>query len=655
MNKTVGVVAHVDAGKTTLLEQLLYNANAIKKPGRVDNKNTILDYHTIEKERGITVYSDQISVEYIGSKFHFIDTPGHVDFSAEMERTVRILDCAVIVLSAVEGIEGHTHTVWRMLRKYNIPTIFFINKMDRVGADFSKVYCEIKKNFTDDLCLFSEPVVNEDEIDIINLASPLKFDEKIVEFLADRDEKILEKYFKEEDINVDMLKDKARSLIAKGQMFPCLCGSGLKNKGIRNLLEILDGFISTEYIYQDDFRATVYKIRHDKNGNKETFIKVNSGKIKVKDIVEHNKTGLVDEKVNAISVSKGGKQIRKDELNAGEIGLLSGLKHSYIGEGLGCERDFNDFVLIPALRAKVLYGDKINPKEILAVFNILTEEDPSMDAVWIEELGEININVMGLIQLEVLQHVIKERFEIEVEFGKPEVLYKETIVNEVMGFGHFEPYKHFSEVEISISPGSRGKGVNFFSKCSVDKLDLKWQRNIEKNIEDGCKKGILTGSEVTDVNITLVSGRAHEKHTSGGDFRQATFRAIRHGLEQSESILLEPYYDFSVKVSQELSGRVMTDMINMKGLIDPPVSDGNYAIISGIVPVSTSMDYPAELASFSGGKGVVVMCFNGYGKCYNQDQVVEKINYDKDGDSEYTSYSVYCSKGKVYTKKGKKE
>jgi translation elongation factor EF-G len=503
--------------------------------------------------------------------------------------------------------------------------------------------------------LFSEALVNEDEIEIINLVNPEKVDERIIEFLADRDEKILERYLNEEEINVNNLKDIAVSLIAEGEMFPCLCGSGLKNKGIGYLLEILDSFVSTKYITESDFRGTVYKIKHDKNGNKETYIKVESGKINVKDIVEHNKTGLVDEKVNAISVSKGGKQIRKDVLTAGEIGFLSGLKHSYIGEGLGFESDFNDFALIPALRAKVLYGDIINPKEILGIFNILTEEDPSMDAVWIEELGEININVMGLIQLEVLQHVIKERFEIEVEFGKPEVLYKETILNEVTGFGHFEPYKHFSEVEIIITPGIRGEGVKFFSKCSVDKLDLKWQRNIEKNIEDGCKKGILTGSQLTDVNITLISGRAHEKHTSGGDFRQATFRAIRYGLEQSESILLEPYYDFSIKVSQELSGRVMTDMIKMKGLIDAPVSDGIYSIIAGMVPVSTSMDYPSELASFSGGKGVMNMYFKGYGTCHNQSEVVDKMNYDKDGDLEYTSYSVYCSKGKVYTMKGRKD
>jgi small GTP-binding protein len=658
MNKTVGVVAHVDAGKTTLLEQLLYNTNAIKEPGRVDNKNTVLDYHTIERDRGITVYSDQITVKYGDSKFHFIDTPGHVDFSSEMERTVRILDCAVIILSAVEGIEGHTLTVWKMLRKYKVPTIFFINKMDRIGSNFQIVVEEIKKTMTDDMCVFTEPgETGNNESGNSGIISHIKdngFNDSIIEFLADRNDELMESFLEEQELDYMKMLETAVTLIKNGEMYPCLCGSGLKNSGVDILLDILENFIKTDYNPSSKFRGTVYKVRYDNDGKKETYIKVLAGSIRVKDSIKHNIVDESVEKINSIWVGIGRKRIQKDCLEAGEIGSISGLDLSYTGEGIGDEVDFNDLALIPALKSKVVYDEKLNPREILKIFKILTEEDPTMDALWMEDLSEIHINVMGVIQLEVLKHVVMERFSVVVNFSKPEVLYLETILDEVIGFGHFEPYKHFSEVELMISSNERGSGITFSSECSVDTLDLRWQRNIEKNIEEGCKKGILTGSKLTDVNITLISGKAHEKHTSGGDFRQATFRAIRHGLEQGECVLLEPFYDFSIRVEKELSGRVMTDMINMKGIVEPPLYEGEFSVIAGKVPVSTSMDYPVELASFSGGKGIVSMVFKGYGRCWNQDEVVEKMKYDNDSDQEYTAYSVYCSKGKVYTMKGRR-
>lgn len=655
MNKTIGMVAHVDAGKTTLVEQLLLHTNSIKTAGRVDSGNTVMDHHEIEKQRGITVYSDQITVEYKDSRFHFIDTPGHVDFSSEMERTVRILDCAVIILSAVEGIEGHTHTVWHTLRKYGVPTIFFINKMDREGADFHGVVEEIRKTFTEDICILSEPKGNNDGLKIESKIDKTPIPESFVEFLADRDDEIMEKYLNGEEIEYSQSIEVLKTLFNGGFLFPCLCGSGLKNSGVDILLSALEEFLATSYCIDSDFSGTVYKVRCDNDGNKEVFVKVLAGQMKVKDVVVHKNLDMAEEKVNAIKSVIGSKTVHKDILEAGETAMVSGLKRAYVGEGLGKEDDFSDLSLLPALKSRVIYDESINHKKIVEIFNILTEEDPLIDALWMEELGELHINVMGVIQLEVLQHAVRERFGVDVEFGKPEVVYLETIADQVLGYGHFEPYKHYAEVELRIAPGKRGEGIVFSSECSLDTLDLKWQRNIEKNIVEGCKRGILTGSKLTDVNITLVSGKVHEKHTSGGDFRQATFRAIRHGIEQSESILLEPYYDFSIKVSQELAGRIMSDMMNMKGTVEPPVSDGLNSVVKGMVPVSTSMNYPAELASFTGGKGSISLVFRGYGECHNQDEVISKHEYDKDSDLEHTSYSVYCAKGKTFMIKGRRD
>ena len=655
MNKTIGMVAHVDAGKTTLVEQLLLHTDSIMAAGRVDSGSTVMDYHEIEKQRGITVYSDQMTVEYNDSRFHFIDTPGHVDFSSEMERIVRILDCAVIILSAVEGIEGHTHTVWQTLKKYGVPTVFFINKMDREGADFKGVVEEIRKNFTDDICIFAVPRDDNGELQIESLMDKNTFAESIVEFLADRDDAIMEKYLDGEDVEYSACLDVLKSLFNKGNIFPCLCGSGLRNTGVDKLLNLLEEFLDTDYDIDSDFRGTVYKVRYDKDGNKEVFVKVLSGQMKVKDVIVHKNLDMAEEKVNSIRTVTGRKTVHKDLLEAGETAVVSGLNKAYVGQGLGKEEDFSDLSLLPALKSKVIYDETISHKKMVEIFNILTDEDPLIDALWMEELSELHINVMGVIQLEVLQHAVKERFAIDVEFGKPEVVYLETINQEVVGFGHFEPYKHYAEVEVRISPGLRGEGIVFSSECSLDSLDLKWQRNIEKNIADGCRRGALTGSRLTDLNISLVAGKAHVKHTSGGDFRQATFRAIRHGIDQCQSILLEPYYDFSIKVSQELAGRVMSDMMNMNGTLEPPVSDGVNSIVSGIVPVSTSMDYPAELASFTSGKGSLSMVFRGYGKCHNQDQVISRYGYDKEGDLEYTSYSVYCAKGKTYTLRGRRD
>lgn len=654
MYKTIGMVAHVDAGKTTLLEQILFNTNSIRMAGRVDNKDTILDYHSIERQRGITVFSDQTIAQYNDSTYYLIDTPGHVDFSTEMERSIRILDCAVIILSAVEGIEGHTQTVWKLLRKYNIPTIFFVNKLDRAGADFEKVCSEIHNTFTKDLCIFVEPNNNETFTHVNPLVSLEKFDDSIIEFIAERNELIMNQYINDENIDYSILIKVSRDLISSNKLFPCVCGSGLKNIGVDNLLFILDKFVITNYEDTSDFSGTVYKIRHDNLNNKETFIKVLSGILQVKDIISHQiNDNSKEEKINQIKIYKGNQYILKNHLNAGELGAVIGINSAFIGEGLGSCSDFNNYSLIPTLRSKVIFDEKVSPKDVLEKFKILTSEDPSINAIWVDELNEIQINVMGLIQLEILKYIVKERFDIDVDFGTAKVIYKETITNETYGFGHFEPYKHFSEVEFKITPNNRGEGITFSSECSTDILHIRWQRLVEKNIMDSCKRGILTGSLITDIHITLISGRAHVKHTSGGDFRQATFRAMRQGIEKVNNILLEPYYDFNITISQELSGKVMTDIVKMNGTFNIPMSDGMNSTITGKIPVSSSMYYPAELASFSRGKGKISLTFSCYDICHDQENVIEKIDYNKDKDPKYTSNSIYCSHGKTYSVLGK--
>lgn len=653
MYKTIGMVAHVDAGKTTLIEQLLYNAKVIQKAGRVDNKNTFLDYHSIEKQRGITVFSDQAMLSFNNCTYYLVDTPGHVDFSTEMERSIRILDAAVIILSSVEGIEGHTETIWRLLKKYNVPTLFFINKLDREGADFNRVVKEIKESFTDDLCILSKPLSPSSFCDIKLLIDDKTIDPSIVEFIADRNDEIMQKYLEDMHIETADLINTMKNLFMKNEIFPCLCGSTLKNIGVKELMFIIDLLIDTNYNTKAKFKGTVYKIRYDGN-NKLTFIKALEGKIKVKDSVVHKINGeKIYEKINEIREYNGAKYTQLNEVQAGQIVGVTGLNSSYVGEGIGDIEDFNHFELNPALKSKVNIEDSTNPKEVLKVFQILTQEDPSLNVTWVEALKEIHIHVMGIIQLEVLKNIVKDRFNIDVNFGTPEVIYKETITQNTRGFGHFEPLRHYAEVEILMSPSSRGSGITFSSNCSVDILDTRWQRLIEKSIIDGTKRGILTGSPLTDIHITLIRGKSHIKHTSGGDFREATLRAIRQGIDKVNNILLEPYYNFTIKVNKSLCGRVMNDITKMYGKFDPPILKNDKAILTGTVPVATSMNYPSELASFTQGKGAISFNFKGYDVCHNSSEVIEKIGYDKNKDPEYTSNSIFCSHGKAYTVSGK--
>lgn len=648
MNKTIGIVAHVDAGKTTLIEQILYNTNSIKEAGRVDKKNTVLDYHSIERERGITVFSDQASLKYKNSVLHIIDTPGHVDFSSEMERSLKILDCAVIIISAVEGIQGHTETVWKLLRQYNIPTIFFINKLDRVGANFYKVYDDISKNLTNDISNFTKPNDGEMFSSVLTLFSEKNFDPNIIGFISERNDILLEKYLNDEELSHSELSSSIKEQFSSCKIFPCFCGSSLKNIGINYLLDFIDSFISTNYFPNIDFGALVYKIKHDENNNKLTYIKVTSGTVKTKDIIVHNiNDEIIEEKINQIKVSNGSSYSSVNSISAGEFGVLVGIDNSYIGEGLGICNDVIDFSLKPVLQSDVKFGSSLNPKEVLSIFQMLNAEDPSLGVEWNTVLGRLQINVMGVIQLEVLKHEVKERFLIDVDFEKPEVLYKETIKEETIGFGHYEPYKHYAEVKFKITPAKRNSGISYLSNINHDILYPRWQKLVSKLVVPACRRGVLTGSPVTDINIELIKGSADIKHTSGGDFSQATYRAVRHGLENADNILLEPYYKFKITVLQDLCGKVMNDITKMCGLFDSPITVGNNSIIEGRVPVASSMNYASDLAAFTKGKGNVSFIFDGYDLCHNQDEIIKKYNYDSNSDSEFTSNSIFCNKGSV--------
>lgn len=649
MYKTIGMVAHVDAGKTTLLEQILYHTNSIKEVGRVDNKNTVLDYHPIEKERGITIFSDQAVVTYNDCTYQLIDTPGHVDFSTEMERAIRILDYAIIIISAVEGIEGHTETVWQLLKKYNIPTIFFINKLDRIGANFNNTINEIKNTFTNNLIILTDEDTDKNITYLMDNPTT-----ELIESVADYDDSILNKYIDGIEIGTQELTDAINILFNNNAISPCLGGVGLKGIGINELLKAIDTFTTSPHRDDDNpLSGTVYKIRYDDAGKKLTFIKLYTGSLKVKDTITHRiMDNTITEKINEIRIYNGTKFTLCDTAYPGQLIAVTGLNSSYIGEGIGDNEDYNDFLLIPTLKSKVIYDSSENPKEILKIFMLLTEENPSLDVLWIEELKEIHIKVMGTIQLEVLTQIVLDRFGKIIEFGTPEILYKETITSKTHGFGHFEPLKHYAEIEFDIEPAPRGSGISFDSICSVDVLHTRWQRLSIKNIADACKKGILTGSPLTDVSITLTTGKSHVKHTSGGDFRQATFRAIRQGIEKVDNILLEPFYQFKVKVEKHLSGRVMSDITKMHGNFDAPITSNEHIIITGRVPVSTAMNYPSILASFSSGKGSITFVFAGYDICHNTDEVIERLGYNKDTDKDYTSTSIFCSHGKAYSVKG---
>ncbi|MFJ7680144.1 GTP-binding protein [Peribacillus sp. NPDC097284] len=637
MNKTIGIVAHVDAGKTTFSEQLLFYTNSIKHRGRVDHQDAFLDSHDIERQRGITVFADQAMFSYRDSNYNLIDTPGHVDFSPEMERSIQVMDYAIIIVSAVEGIEGHTETVWGLLQKYQVPTFFFINKIDRVGADVDAVMKDIQLNLTQDVCNITDSFTD----------GVMK--EELVEFVAERNELLLDHYM-DQGYNQDLWFKTMKDLFHDNKVFPLACGSALHGVGVESFMKKVDQLTATDYRSQGPFAGRVYKIRHDGNGTRITFIKALSGTLRVRDEIEYGKPeDSVFEKITSIRIYNGSTFKNVNQVAAGELFAVTGLSLASVGDGLGLIKESSVFDMIPTLKSKVTFEPTVNIKEALQYFKIMDVEDPSLDVSWEERSQEIHVHVMGTIQLEVLVQLVKDRFLLNITFEKPEILYKETIGTDAIGYGHFEPLGHYAEVHLQLEPGERNSGITFDNRCHADDLTVGIQNLIRHHLFEREHHGILTGSPLTDIHVTLLTGRAHNKHTSGGDFREATYRALRQGLEKAENILLEPVYLFKIRVDLDQMGRVLSDIQQAHGSFDSPKTEGDKAILTGLVPVATFMDYSSQLASFTQGKGNINLTFAGYDLCHNPKEVIERTEYNKNADPDYTSSSIFCSKGQGYT------
>lgn len=669
MKKTIGILAHVDAGKTTFSEQVLYHTNSIRNRGRVDHKDSFLDSHNIERQRGITVFSDQGVFEFNNSTYYLVDTPGHIDFSTEMERAIAIMDYAIVIVSSVEGVQGHTKTVWNLLRKYNIPSIFFINKLDRIGADKERVIREIKRDLTKDIfyidCKNTNNIKSEENVNDFISEGEFYLDEEAVEFISEYDDNLLEKYL-EGNYDKNIWIRTLIELIKENNVFPCFGGSALQDDGIVEFLHALDNLTYTDYNPNGEFSGRVYKVRHDENGNRITFIKALEGTLKVKDEISYSgelqeKSSLncnindkkeyvneITEKINSIRIYNGSKFKAVDCVKAGDLFAVSGVSSAIAGDGIGTLKEKTNYEMIPTLMSKVIFDKSCNAPEVLNYFKVLEAEDPSLSIIWNEALQEIHVHIMGKIQLEVLREVVLERFKLNVAFGPCQILYKETISKKTIGRGHFEPLRHYAEVHLMLEPLPRNSGIIFENKCHSDNLTLGNQNLIKTHIFERQHHGLLTGSPITDIKITLLTGRAHNKHTCGGDFREATFRALRQGLEKVENILLEPYYKFTIEISVEHIGRVLSDIQRLCGTFEPAEMQIDKTIINGRGPVSTFMDYSTEVVAFTKGKGSISLIYDGYDICHNSEEVIENNDYNKNADIEYTSTSVFCSHGQGY-------
>ena len=706
---TIGILAHVDAGKTTLSECMLYLSGQIRKLGRVDHKDAFLDTYELERERGITIFSKQAELKMGNLGITLLDTPGHVDFSAEMERTLQVLDYAILVINGADGVQGHTRTLWRLLKRYQIPTFIFINKMDQVGTDKAKVLADLQNRLDEGCIDFSE------------------ITEETYDSLAMCDEKAMEEYLESEKIEEDTIAE----IIGNRKAYPCYFGSALKMEGVQEFMDGMTGYVEkNEQINSTDtntsnFGAKVFKISRDPAGSRLTYLKVTSGTLKVKDTL----TGIAgkqqskkesdlaqdrsetvmnswEEKVNQIRIYSGEKYEMVQEAKSGMVCAVTGLNYTYPGEGLGIECDSEAPALEPVLSYKIELPEGCDVHKMLGNLRILEEEDPMLKIVWNEELGEIHaklmgavqieilkslirdrfqldvefgdgnivyketilepvegvghfeplrhyaellqqvqVNIMGTIQLEVLKEIVWERFSLAIEFGSCRILYQETILSPVIGYGHFEPLKHYAEVHLKMEPGERGSGIVIGTDCSEDMLDKNWQRLILTHLLEKEHRGVLTGSVITDMKITLTAGRAHLKHTEGGDFRQATYRAVRQGLLQAESMLLEPYYDFQLEIPSGMIGRALTDIQRMNGETGTPQTEGEMTTIEGYAPVTGMRDYQMEVNSYTRGQGHLTCTFRGYEPCRNAEAVIEEIGYDPERDIENPTGSVFCSHG----------
>jgi len=632
----IGIVAHVDAGKTTLSESMLYHAGAIRKLGRVDHKDAFLDTDQMERERGITIFSKQAVFRWKDRTITLLDTPGHVDFSAEMERVLQVLDCAVLVVSGADGVQGHTQTLWKLLKRYHIPTFLFVNKMDQEGTDGEKLLKELRKRFWENVIPFVDIMTESDCLSgKVFLHAKEGAVEDVLEELAVCEDDMMEEYLEEGRISLD----KVQKAVADRQVFPCYFGSALHSQGVEELLNGLDLYMKDK-TYPAEFGAKVYKIARDNQGNRLTYLKVTGGRLKVKDVVE----GL-NEKINQIRIYSGEKFESVQEVEAGRVCAVTGLENTRPGQGIGAEEESDLPVLEPVLTYQILLPDDCDVHKMLLNLKILEEEEPELHIVWEEQTSEIHVQLMGDVQIEILQRMIKERFGVLVEFGEGSIVYKETITAPVEGVGHFEPLRHYAEVHLRLEPGERGSGMQFAAECSEDILDRNWQRLVLTHLEEKEHKGVLTGSPITDMKITLTSGRAHQKHTEGGDFRQATYRAVRQGLKKADSILLEPYYEFRMELPSENVGRAMTDIQNMSGKFGTPMIEEETTVLTGSAPVSLMRGYQKEFTAYTGGRGRMTVSLKGYDICHNQEEVLAESTYDSEADLANPTGSVFCAHG----------
>lgn len=614
----VGILAHVDAGKTTLAESILYLSGNIRKIGRVDHGDSFLDHNALERSRGITIFSKQAEVRLNDTAITLLDTPGHVDFSAEMERTLQVLDYAILVISGSDGVQGHVQTLWKLLERYEIPTFLFVNKMDQPDTNQESLMIELQKRLSEKC---------------INFSIDRTFEE-FEESVAICDEELMESYLEGNAIN----NSNIQTLIADRKLYPCFFGSALKMQGVEEFLQAFETYLQAKN-YSDEFGAKVYKISRDKQGTRLTHLKITGGSLKVKSVVKE------DEKADQLRIYSGTSFQAVNEVSAGNICAVTGLTSTRVGEGLGIGEDSFPPILEPVLTYQIQLPEGTDVHGMFLKLKQLEEEEPELHIVWNEQLSEIHAQVMGEVQIEILKSLIAERFQTEVEFGEGNIVYKETIAEMVEGNGHYEPLRHYAEVRLLLEPAEPGSGLTFATDVSEDILDKNWQRLILTHLEEKAHKGVLTGSDITDMKITIVNGRAHNKHTEGGDFRQSTYRAVRQGLKKAKSILLEPVYEYQLEVPSEMIGRAMSDVQKMCGTFLPPETDGEISILKGTAPVVNMRNYQMEVIAYTKGCGRLFCTLKGYEPCHNTDEVIARIGYDSESDIDNPTCSVFCDHG----------
>lgn len=643
----VGILAHVDAGKTTLAESLLYTCGAIRKVGRVDHGDAFLDNGEMERKRGITIFSKQARIRWKNVDITLLDTPGHVDFSAEMERTLQVLDAAVLVIDGSDGVQGDVYTLWKLLKRYQVPTFLFVNKMDQPGTDREALLSELRKKLDGNIT------------EIQDRADTTASDREL-EHAAMCSEALMEEYLETGTLQPESITE----AVAQRILFPCFFGSALKQQGIEALLDGLEAY-APEPEYPEEFGARVYKIGRDASGVRLSYLKVTGGSLRVKMMVGNEKSvtgnadtgnddagkgddakgGVWEEKVDQLRLYNGAGYETADAVQAGEVCAVTGLTRTFAGQGLGYESENVAPILEPVLTYRLLFPPETDPVIALGKLRQLEEEEPELHVLWQEENREIHLQVMGQVQMEILKNILLERFGLEVQFDAGSIVYKETLAEPVEGIGHFEPLRHYAEVHLLLEPGERGSGLQFASLCSEDMLDRNWQRLILTHLEEKRHAGVLTGSEITDLRIVLIAGKAHTKHTEGGDFRQATYRAVRQGMRSGKSILLEPWFDFRLEVPTENLGRAMSDITRMNGRFDPPVTDGENSALTGSVPVASVGDYGREVAAYTKGHGRLSCTLKGYEPCHNTEEVLAACEYDPEADVVNPTGSVFCAHG----------